>query len=772
MQQLKKYPQRMRDMNLTRSPLALAIAIAATPIFNQAHASDTDSFAIEEIVVTAQKREQSLQDVPIAVTALSGDFLQQTGSVNLSDVANVTPGLNISNTQSEGGGGITMRGIGSNDFGYSSDSSIPVYLDGVYMGGGANIVGDLMDVAQIEVLKGPQGTLFGRNAVGGAVSVTTTRPGNDVEAQVKIGGGNYGLRTVKGMANLPLIEDKLYLRVSGSTRNRDGWQENVSSGERDGYEQDRWNGRAKLLWTPTDNLEIELTSDWQREQDHAGYFNVLGGAAVDGLNSLGFLSSATLDAKGKTASAGNAFFDGASIVGPDGSGVDHKLDRKVRGNALKVSWDINEDLTLTSITSYRELKSAISEDNDGTEYLVLNIRSFMDNEEYSQEFRLNGSSDKLDWFVGLSAYRADVDGQVNDSFGAIFTGAPFDETAIVHGQTESYALFGDAIYALNDTTNITFGLRASYDTKSQEIKNPQAFGLLFASPNQLLGADGNPDPSLAKSRENWDDISPRLVVDHQINEDVMVFAGVSQGFKSGGFNSFPTVDPGTGFVPFGSTDPFDEEKITNYEAGFKSTLMEGRLRLNGSAYYYDFEDLQFLVTNGSTVSAQNAGSATGKGIDLETMFLITENLSISANLGWLDSEYGDDVIDSDGSVIVSDGQDLANAPSFSGNVGVDYLLPLGDMGELRTHLNYAYTGDQTHNGSDTAEIYKEDGYGLLSARISWMSSDEQWEVAAWGTNLTNEDTIESFGGVTDDFGFVSVRRGEPRMYGVELSYTY
>lgn len=768
-------------MKLTRSPLALAIAIAATPLYSQANESeapqsDLDSFAIEEVIVTAQKREQSLQDVPIAVTALSGDFLQQTGTVSLSDVANVTPGLNISNTQSESIS-ITMRGIGSNDFGYSSDQSIPVYLDGVYMGSGSAIVGDLMDVAQIEVLKGPQGTLFGRNAVGGAVSVTTSRPSDELEGQVSVGGGNYGLRTVKGMANLPLIDDELYLRVSGSTRNRDGWQKNIATGDRDGFEQDRWNARAKLLWIPTDNLEIEFTSDWQNEQDHAGYYNVRGGFAADALDGLGLLSAATKDAKGTSANNGDAFFDGVSIAGPDGSGIDHELNRKVRGNALKVSWDINEDLTFTSISSYREMNSGISEDIDGSEYLVLNVRSFMDNEEYSQEFRLNGTSEKLDWFVGLSAYRSDVAGQVNDSFGAIFTGAAFDETAKVKAKTESYALFGDAIYALNDTTNITFGLRASYDAKSQDIKNPAAFGLIFPGDNQFLDANGNPDPSLTSSHENWSDISPRLVVDHQLNEDLMVFAGVSQGFKSGGFNSFPTVDTDPlsatfGFVPNGSTEPFDEEKITNYEAGFKSTLMEGRLRLNGSIYYYDFEDLQFLVGDGTTIIAKNAGSATGLGIDIEAMYMITENLSISANLGWLDAEYGDDVVETDGNVIVQDGQDLAYAPSLSGNLGIDYLLPLDELGEIRAHLNYAYTGERTHNGASTDSIYEEDASGLLSTRVSWLSSDENWEVAAWGTNLTNEDVIESLGGVTDDFGFISSRRGEPRMYGVELSYFY
>jgi iron complex outermembrane recepter protein len=761
-------------MKLTRSPLALAIAIAATPLYSQA-SDDQSSFAIEEIVVTAQKREQSLQDVPIAVTALSGDFLQQTGTVSLSDVANVTPGLNISNTQSESIS-ITMRGIGSNDFGYSSDQSIPVYLDGVYMGSGSAIVGDLMDVAQIEVLKGPQGTLFGRNAVGGAVSVTTTRPSNELEGQVSVGGGNYGLLTTKAMANLPLIDDELYLRVSGSTRDRDGWQKNIASGDRDGYEQDRWNARVKLLWTPTENLDVEFTSDWQHEQDHAGYYNVKGGFVADALDGLNLLSAATKDIKGKTANNGDAYFDGVTTVGPEGSGIDHELNRKVRGNALKVSWDINEDLTFTSITSYREMKSAISEDNDGSEYLVLNVRSFMDNEEYSQEFRLNGTSDKLDWFVGLSAYRGDVDGQVNDSFGGLL-GGPFDETAKVKTKTESYALFGDAIYALNDATNITFGLRASYDAKSQDINNPAAFGFIFPGDNQFLDANGNPDPSLSSSHENWSDVSPRLVVDHQLSEDLMVFAGVSQGYKSGGFNSFPTVDTDPlsatfGFVPNGSTEPFDEEKITNYEAGFKSTLMDGRLRLNGSIYFYDFEDLQFLVGDGTTIVAKNAGSATGKGLDLEAMFMITENLTISANLGWLDAEYGDDVVEADGSVIVQDGQELAYAPSLSGNLGIDYLLPLGDMGEMRAHLNYAYTADRTHNGASTADIYKEDAFGQLSARVSWTSSDENWELAAWGTNITNEEMIESYGGITDDFGFVSVRRGEPRMYGVELSYFY
>jgi len=760
-------------MKQTPTQLSLAIALAAGLQTASVHAQE---FSLEEIVVTAQKREQSLQDVPIAVTALSADILQQTGVVTLSDVANITPGLNISSTQAEATS-ISMRGIGSNDFGYGSDQSIPVYLDGVYMGGGAAIIGDLADVAQIEVLKGPQGTLFGRNAVGGAVSVTTARPSNELEGMINIGSGNHDLKTVKGTINVPLIDDKLLLRVNGSIRKRDGWQENTATGKNDGYEQDRWNGRAKLLWIVNEQLEVEVTSDWQQENDHAGYYNVISSDFEP------LLSTATLDYQGTQSNNGNAFLAIDPNTGlPDfsgsaGTGVDHELNRKIRGNGLKITWDINDDLTFTSITSYREQHSAISEDNDGSEFAVLNVRSFMDNEEYSQEFRLNGHSDTIDWFVGLSAYRSDVAGRVDDTFGALITGVAFDETALVDVKTESYALFGDAIWAITEDTNLTFGLRASYDAKSQDIKNPNAFGLLFASPNQLLDEDGNVDPSRASSHENWSDVSPRLVVDHRINEDLMVYAGVSQGYKSGGFNSFPTVDtnplsPLFGAVPAAATEPFDEEKITNYEIGFKSTLLDDRLRLNASLYYYNFEDLQFLINEGVVVRAANAGEANGQGLDLEATYLISENLTVSANLGWLSSEYGEDLIDGNGDFIVREGQDLAYAPHFSGNVSVDYLLPLGEAGDLRTHLNYAHTGSRTHNGTSTDSVYQEDSFGLLSARLSFLSADQHWELAAWGTNLTDEKMIESFGGVTDDFGFVSVRRGEPRMYGVEFTYIY
>jgi len=769
-------------MKFSKTGIALAISsIISTTIVH----AETDELAIEKIIVTAQKRQQNLQEVPITVTALNSDDLRQAGVVSISDVANISPGLHISNTQAEDTS-ISMRGIGSNDFGFSSDESIPIYLDGVYLGSSISSIGDLIDIDQIEVLKGPQGTLFGRNAVGGAVNITTARPTSDIEANVTLGIGDYNLQTIKGMFNVPLVDDELMLRITGGMRNRDGWQYNESTNKTDGYAQDRWNTRAKLLWTPNDRLDMQLTLDANEEKDNAGYGNVAGGFLAEQLDEYGLLSSATKDVTGTTANNGNAFlaidytdpenpfpiFDG-----PDGEPIDFGLNRKTHGTALKVDFDISNTLTLSSISSYRSLESAISEDADGSEYLVLNIRSYLDSTEYNQEFRLSGQSTKLDWFVGISAFKSEVEGRVDDSFGAIIIGDNFDETAIVDAETLSYALFGDAIWSMTPTTNLTFGVRVSYDEKSQKIKNPQEFGLLFASPFQFLDERGMSDPSLAESEKTWNNVSPRLVVDHNLNDNTLIFAGISQGYKSGGFNSFPTVDinpysPTFGFVPYGSTAPFDEEKVTNYEAGIKSIFLDDRLKFNASVYYYDFTDLQFLVNEGAIVKAVNAGSAKGNGIDIDTLYLLTENLTISANIAWLDASYGEDVVDSEGVLLVSKGQELAYSPNISANLSLDHYLALGGMGELRTNLNYTYTSEQYHSGSSNDKIYLEEANALLNARISFISAEESWQVSAWATNLTDEDTIESIGNVTDDFGFIPTRRGEPRMFGVEFSYFY
>lgn len=768
-------------MKFKKRIITLAISSMLTPYA----LAETEELAIEKIIVTAQKRQQNLQEVPIAVTAINGDDLKQAGVVSMSDVSKITPGLTITNTQSEASG-ITMRGIGSNDFGYSSDQSIPVYLDGVYLGSGATALGDLNDIAQVEVLKGPQGTLFGRNAVGGAVNITTNKPTSSTEANVTLGLGNYDLRTVKGMFNVPIIDDELMFRITGGIRDRDGWQYNQATDVTDGYAQDRWNVRAKLLWTPNDDLNVELTYDKNQQKDHSGYANIRGGFIADQLAEFGLLSPATTDLSGTKANNNNAFLaiDDSDpnnpfpiFEGPMGESIDFGLNRTIQGTALKIDYNLSNNLTFSSITSHRSLKSGISEDTDGSEYLILNVKSFIDSDEYTQEFRLSGKSNSLDWFVGVNAYRSELTGRVDDSFGAIFVGQNFNETAIVDAETTSYALFSDVIWSLTDETNVTVGVRASYDDKNQQIKNPQDFGILFASPNQFLNENNIPDPSIANNDESWNNVSPRLVIDHTLNDSTLLYAGVSLGYKSGGFNSFPTVDidpssPTFGFVPYGSTKPFDEEKITNYEFGIKSILLDNRLKFNASFYYYDFTDLQFLLSDNATQKADNVGSADGKGIDIDTMYLLTEDLTVTASIAWLDASYGESIVDEDGNVIISKGQALSFSPDITATLSLDHYLDLADLGVLRTNISYTYTDEQYLNSQTTNNIYLDDSKSLVNARISYISPEEEWEISAWITNLTDENNIELIGTVTDDFGFIPASRSEPRMFGLEISYFY
>ena len=434
----------------------------------------------------------------------------------------------------------------------------------------------------------------------------------------------------------------------------------------------------------------------------------------------------------------------------------------------------------------------MGDDEDGTEFAILHVRSFQEVEEYNQEFRLNGQHGILDWFVGVSAYRSDTAGGVIDTFseyvgltnttniltalGGGFpppvTPAPFDQEYRVNSKTESYGVFGDVIIALTDVTNLTVGARYSRDAKSQDIVDLGGPGEFFATQEQLTDADGNLDPSLASLHENWDDLSLRAVLDVQVSDDVLAFFSISQGYKSGGFNSFPLVnnqfDPMTGPVAGfgialpGQLESFDEEQVINYELGFKSTLMDGRLRLNGSFFYYQYDDLQvqFLDETTGALRTDNIGEAIGQGVDLDALFLATENLTLSANLGWLNTRNEEELP----AAGIREGDDLAFAPTLSGGVGVDYLIPLGNVGNLRTNVSYSYTGD-------SEEDFRQDSFELVNTRITFSSADEVWEVAAWGRNITNEDYIESsFPDAVS--GINAVRRNEPATYGVEFIYNF
>lgn len=753
------------------SALSIGLLAAAVSTVVQAQSSE-QTFAIEEIVVTAQKREQSLQDVPIALSAFGSDSIKQLGASDFKGLTAVTPGFSVS-----GGSGAFpspyIRGIGSNVTSVGSDPSIGVYIDGVYASRKGGALSDLMDIERVEVLKGPQGTLFGRNSIGGAISIVTAAPENELKGMVGAELGKYNSRALKGMVNVPLVDDTLLLRASASVRKRDGWQENVPGGP-DGDNRDRANGRVKLAWLVSDSVEVEFSSTWNRTDEVSTYAEaVVSDPSIIGGLPVGNLAQISDDKK-----AGNANLNPWGLAS-DRTPLVPIFERSLSGQALNVTWDMNDALTLTSLTSYRTYETSASREYDGTEYLIGNNEiSTENNDTLSQEFRLNGAGDNSDWFVGVSATKeaADMRFMVGllDFLGAN-GGQPFYEDSFVKADTESYALYGDYTWHATDHLNITVGARYSYDDKSIDYDNPAqingaaglgGLGFFMATPSQFLDANGNPNAT--ELSESWTDFSPRLVIDYALDNDVMLYASVAQGYKSGGFNTYPSVvqdstNPNFLMVLPESTASVDPETTVNLELGVKSTWLDGRLTVNASAYAMDYDDLQVEVVSGQVVQLANAGKASSRGVEVEVKYHLTPNLKIMSNVAWMDTEYDEFVR---GGVDYA-GTPLRFSPEWTGSLGIDYSVQLADLGELRTFVNYSYKDDHL-----LSETYEEGSYNLLSARVSFLSMDGAWELSAFGNNLTDESYLSNYVETLNGFGFTSANRNQPKTYGAELIYNF
>tara|TARA_R110002049_G_scaffold9747_12_gene48879 strand:+ start:1138 stop:3408 length:2271 start_codon:yes stop_codon:yes gene_type:complete len=756
---------------MNKKAIAVAISLAATSSAILFSGHVIAQGLIEEVVVTAQKRSQSAQDVPIALNAFGEDMLRQMGASDFRDLTTMTPGLSV------GGGNDAfpapyIRGIGTNDNGIGSDPSVGIYIDGVYASRKGGALSDLVDVQRVEVLKGPQGTLFGRNSIGGAISIVTQKPDTEAVSGLLEGElGNYDSRVAKGLVNVPLIEDSLALRVSGVLRKRDGWQENVIDGN-EGGKRDRASTRLRLLWNATDSLELDMISSWEDWDDTTIYADAL---IVPDSPPVSDVAKNTSDRK--------AVADGIDLYGNSANNQGPLLpilDRTLWQHSMTLNWDINDWLSFTSLTAYRTYDTKTAGEYEGTEYLVAqNEYSKESSDSYSQEFRLSGATDSIDWFVGVSGNWEENSMKFTIA-GADPTGInglnPFAEDSFVKSETDSYAVFGDAIWHVTDLLNVTFGARYSYDDKRIHYENPfqedgaallGGRGFIMPIPIQFVDEAGNVDTSLTKLDESWDDFSPRLVVDYAVLDDAMVYASITRGYKAGAFNTYPSVITDTSapnlldVVP-AATEPVDPEIVTNYELGFKSTLLDGNMTLNAALYYFDYEDLQVFVINGFVTQLDNAGKASSQGLDFDMTWHLSPSWTLIANGAYMDSKYDDFVSgDTDYS-----GQSLLYSPDFSGSLAVDYHVAMFG-GEFRTYLAYAYKGDHYIDPD-----YEEGSYSTLSGRMSWLSNDDTWELALYGSNLTDEAYLVSYIDQGQIWGFVGAQRNAPRTYGASVTYRF
>ena len=793
----------MLARRLLLSGLLGGVALAS-PARAQDSGAPQASAQVDDIVVTAQKREQSLQDVPISVKAFGEEALSALGAQSIGDLDTFTPGLSIDDT-SVTQPKFAIRGVSTDDFGVGTDPSVGIFIDGIYSArSGASLI-FFNDVERVEVLKGPQGTLFGRNTSAGAISIITRKPTDKFEASATARIGNYDKRRVDATLNVPIAES-LSLRVNGVYNKRDGYLRDAVTGE-DYEREDNWSGRAALRFQPSSDTDIVLTYD----HDHT---------EKDGPAAVGISPFAlSQDPFGPFAN---------DVIG--GSREARRLDA--------VTLNITQDLggvTLTSISAYKKFRTNNREDEDGTNLpsRYFDTENIERNRSFYQELRLSQSGEKLNWVAGVSffserarqtsattALTDSIDTTLNavagfpiftilDSVGLPVFGLTWKEDMINAGRNRSYAAFGDVTYAATSKLNLTFGLRYTKDRKTfswlngphiapglDQVMAPGAlYNAIIGAPlfpdadlidvntfyNAVIGTDiifdaGSLEGTQFTRKESFSDVSPRFVIDYKPSKDVLLYASVSRGYKAGGFNS---VQINSFFRP---------ESVWNYEGGVKSELFDRRLRLNVSTFYFKYKNRQAISLEGVSGSGipqyvTVSGDSDAYGVDLETQFVVAPGFVLGATAGYLDSKW---ITRTERGVDIS-GQPTGE-PKLRAILNARYDHKFEGVGTLFADASYSFTSKQRLNDAvrdSDASLLNNPVYGALvdfsklrklrssreivNARIGWRSPDDHFSIALFAENLFDVRTPRTLNPITADIlGTPYVRIDRPRFWGVEL----
>jgi iron complex outermembrane receptor protein len=735
------------EIQMSVNPKALlnaTLLLAAFVLVIPTHAA-----VIEEVVVTAQKREQNVQEVGIAVSALTGRQMEQLGFTNAQQVTSMAPGVSTVQPNGEANYSIAIRGVANSDFTTNVESPIAVYLDEVYISQASGTGFMLFDMERVEILRGPQGTLYGRNATGGLAHFVTKKPTEEFEGYARVTAGSYDQIKLEGAIGGALT-DNFMARLSVATNDHDGYVDNRLGGElNDGNDQTY---RLQALWTPTDRVDVLLNIRGSDQDIDTGFFEHVS-ANIEGVltpnevnNVLGYIDN-----------------DGDPFEGDyDAPGFN---DLETRGYTGTVNWDF-ENFTLTSITDFSTVKRDYIEDSDASPVPLFNFFLTTDAEQFSQEIRLAGDTDRMNWVTGF--YYLDL--EIDDSNGA--ESEPFIDptsaTPAVSGldnpytsNTESWSVFGQVEFDLSETLTGIVGLRWIRDEKDHEIfVNAVDFipGTKFRNGNPNILAT---IASYSGDRED-DEIAGRLALNWQANDDLMLYASYNRGVKSGGYNSpvFP-LSP-----PLAYTDDvmsFDPEQLDAYEIGFKSTLMDGLMILNGTVYYYDYQDYQAFQIIGIDTITSNA-DADSSGGELELQVSPSDGLDIIFG-----AAYNDIDVDLDGAARTTTS---VQSPQWNLNALLRYEFPLFD-GMLALQYDAQYRSEH-YFALTQLETVTENGYTISNAAVTWTSGDETWSVMGYVHNLTDEEyLVQTFDlSGPNVFGMVEQYYGRPRWGGVTLSYKF
>ncbi len=793
---LQQVSQVKKPLNPIALGLALAFGLCPLSSFAQEELTketEEEKFAIEVITVTARHKVESLQSTPIAVSAFSADQLQDEKISGLEDISGRVPGFQM-NMYNSSEPELFMRGIGSDVESAGAAAAVGMYIDGVYISRGTGAAMDLYDLQSVEVLRGPQGTLYGKNVVGGAINFITKRPvDGEMEGSVEATLGDYGLIETKGYITGSLT-DNVAGKISASSVTRDGYGKNTHTGN-EADDLSRTSVRGQLLFTPSSDLEILLTAGYS-ETDATPRMKHM---AIPSDRNAAFVSSNPRD---------------------DESSVDNYEDSENSSFSMQIDYDTSFG-RLTSITAYRSNDYSIYENAaaglvdstlffdpwawgpcEGTDYRTCStpedIASMQADDEwlslkaeessqFSQELRLSGGDDDFSWLVGAFYMEEDIErneavhywfdtpwgttvGNNETPWDALdenwnYVGS-FDDSTLgntTNNITTSYALFGNATFALTEKLSITAGLRWSEDEKEFD---GTAYGRRFDNATGLhTDIDGNLVERYAFETSNsWDEWTPSVNLDYQASKDTFYYVSVAKGYKAGGYNGegmSKAEEAMTTFLP---------EVAWNYETGFKVQAMEDRLRVNGAIFYTDYTDIQSTVwveTGENTPDNLTVvnGSGAAQGFELEVIALLTEQLTVSGSYGYLNAEFNDELI-IDGEDL--DGNKMRRSPEHSFNINATYEWELADIGELSARIAYQYTSEFFFDNSNDP-LTEIESQSNVDASIMLRSFDDSWSVQLWVKNATDELNMAS---ATNYLDTVFSVYQAPRTFGLTATHRF
>ena len=723
-------------------PSVLALAISSclsAQALAQDVATEEDEVKLERIEVTARRTIENLQEVPVAVTSIGAADIAERGLATVVELQQFSPNTTLQ--QSRGTNSTLtafIRGVGQEDPLWGYEPGVGIYVDDVYVARPQGAVLDILNVERVEVLRGPQGTLYGKNTIGGAVKYVTREMTGDTEFAVNLTAGSYKQGDIKLTGQIPLIDNKLYVGFGYANLQRDGFGNFLTSDlpgqDGENYNKDLQAYRLTLEYRPLDNVFMRLNYDKTEDKSNAkGGYRLLPSLLTD-------------------APVPDSVYDSYTSL-PTWNKVE------TEGLGLTINWDINDNWTFKSITSSRESYSPTNIDFDNTSLRIFDVPAIYDDEQFTQEFQLNYQTDGFKMVSGAYYYTADSCGQfeaILEVLGQSLNAPGLTREVSGCSNGDSTAIYAQGSYDIDAKWSVTAGLRYTKDEKDALVRNGLIFATVYPESGWIPGyvrPDGLTTPIVLDDSESWSKVTPKIGVEYQHSNDLMLFASYSQGFKSGTFNPRAS-------APEDAANP---ENVDSFEIGMKSDW-NNRLRVNATLFRLDHKDRQYISVRPDrddptalNQSLGNVGRSEATGLELEITYKASRELELYANLGLIDSKFTEVIsFDAAGNKVdISDGFTITNTPETTANFGFSYNL-ITDFGDVIFNGNYNYRG--SYDLTEQGNLLTQDSYGLLNLGVTWFSSDGHWNIALHGKNLTDEEYL------VGNYAFIAPDPANPGQY--------